>query len=408
MEDGRTLGVYADSVAQLHQSPWRLVAACTGAGAGLQHMLWSVPGSSGTILEMAMPYSRHGLEDFLGHQPDRFVSEETAKYMAAAAYSRARELAVRDGLSLDSIMGLGLTATVSTGRPKKGQRRAWICLRTPRRFHTRMLAFDDIFDRLSEGSLCDKAALELILEVTVGLPDSLIPVKRTYGLRYESERISAQPSVESVSGGDGLFLPQGDHVDVSLLDPRKHILFPGSFNPLHYGHEQVAAAAKRLTGKRVVFAISADHPVKGKLSHGEIALRLRQFAWRHLAMVGHGDGLYVEKARRFPGFDIIIGADALLGLLDNRHYVELYRDRIANLANEQDRTVYGQNQHWLALRDIQELKSRFLVSGRVMDGQYLDPIEIINNRVYWPFRELFVPISGGADISSSALRARSG
>lgn len=408
MEDENSVERYIDLVVLLHESPWRLAAACTGGGAGLQDMLWSVPGSSNTILEMAMPYSCHALEDFLGHRPDRFVSEETAKHMAAAAYSRARELAVRDGLPLDSIMGLGVTATVSTGRPKKGQRRAWICLRTPTDFHTRKLTFGDNFHRLAEGRLCDKIALELILETTVGLSNGQIPARQTHGLEYEAEQAPAEPSVSLVSAGDGLFLPHGDRVGLGLLDPEKHILFPGSFNPLHYGHEQVAAAAKRLTGKRVVFAISADHPVKGRLSDEEIARRLGQFAWRHLAMIGHGDGLYVEKARRFPGFDIIIGADALLGLLDDRHYIEPYRERIASMANEQDRTVYGQNPHWLALRDIQELKGRFLVSGRLMDGTYLDPIEIINSKVYWPFRELFVPISGGADVSSTALRARSG
>src|SRR5690349_2255949 len=96
-------------VRKLHESPWKAVIACTGAGAGLQQLLWSVPGASGTVLDAVMPYDKHALADFIGHEPEKYCSRDTALWMASAAYRRAYELGVRDGTAKPHVMGLGLT-----------------------------------------------------------------------------------------------------------------------------------------------------------------------------------------------------------------------------------------------------------------------------------------------------------
>ncbi len=50
-----------NAVRALHESPSQLVIAATGVGAGIQNILWSVPGSSATILDAILPYDHLAL-----------------------------------------------------------------------------------------------------------------------------------------------------------------------------------------------------------------------------------------------------------------------------------------------------------------------------------------------------------
>ena len=63
-------------------------------GRGHQGVSWllSVPGASGTVLEAVVPYSRPALADFLGREPVKSVSEDTARDLALHAYRRAVRL----------------------------------------------------------------------------------------------------------------------------------------------------------------------------------------------------------------------------------------------------------------------------------------------------------------------------
>lgn len=108
------------AVQAIHSSPTKAVFAVTGGGAQARRTLlvlahvrqsthrdlpvcwtlswwchqgvsWllSVPGASGTVLEAVVPYSRRALADFLGREPVKFVSEDTARDLALHAYRRA-------------------------------------------------------------------------------------------------------------------------------------------------------------------------------------------------------------------------------------------------------------------------------------------------------------------------------
>ena len=81
-------------VAELHETPTLLVVYATGAGAGLQQLLWAQPGASKTLLEAQFPYSREALIDLLGEEPAQYCSREAAIRMAVAAHARCRELAI--------------------------------------------------------------------------------------------------------------------------------------------------------------------------------------------------------------------------------------------------------------------------------------------------------------------------
>lgn len=112
---------------QIHNTPVMAVIVVTGGGAQAIADLLAVPGASRTLLEALVPYSNTSLTEFLGSPPMQAVSVETAAALAQAAYRRATSL--RENASIP-VIGLACTATLVTDRPKKGDHRTHVGLRT--------------------------------------------------------------------------------------------------------------------------------------------------------------------------------------------------------------------------------------------------------------------------------------
>jgi hypothetical protein len=109
---------------ELRPTPKVFVAA-TGAGAGIQASLWSVPGSSAFLAGAAFPYAAHETERLLGFRPAKFCDEDAAVELAIAAYLRGREAALAETSGAPAkapIVGLGLTASVSSLEPHRTAR----------------------------------------------------------------------------------------------------------------------------------------------------------------------------------------------------------------------------------------------------------------------------------------------
>lgn len=379
-------------IKNLHESPWKAVIACTGAGAGLQQLLWGVPGASATVLDAVMPYDRHALADFIGHEPEKYCSRDTALWMAAAAYRRAFELGVRGGEQRPRVMGLGLTAAVATSAQKKGDHRLFVAVKTADELATVSVTLTKgKLDRAGEGAACDLVALDAMLAVA-GLSQV-----RLGDLGLASEEIRPFPSEGHVVAPRGierlehtgidpferpLFLPDGGRAGLDSLDPATHVIFPGSFAPLHFGHESMAMQTERMTGKKVVFAITGTHPDKGPIPATELLRRAEQFRWSWPVAFTKGAALYVEKARMFPKFGFLIGVDAVLGILDPKYYGGL-PGRDAMLA------------------ELTSLGTRFHVVGRQIGDRFVTMEDI---DVPGPHAHLFKPVSGRWDVRSRDLR----
>ncbi|MBR5627545.1 MAG: hypothetical protein IKW74_08015, partial [Thermoguttaceae bacterium] len=151
-------------IRRLHKSPWKMVLAVTGGGSGVIGDLLSVPGGSQTLLEAIVPYSTESLCQFLRTVPEQYCSEKTARLMAMSAFLRAIQLnsvnppADTSGLGgstgptdpsgstdltcppnlagfceeRDFLMGVGITASLVSDRPKRGEHRIYLAIQTLR------------------------------------------------------------------------------------------------------------------------------------------------------------------------------------------------------------------------------------------------------------------------------------
>lgn len=366
----------------IHATPTRLVIEFAGAGSQALAWLHSVGGSSRTILEATDRYSPASLIDLLGTEPDQFTSPAVARAMAEKAFLRAGRL-VRPGTA---VAGIGCTAAIATDRVKRGDHRVYVAACDAQGVTGYGLTLrKGVRSRAEEEALVSRLILRAAARAC-GLPDALpLNLRATESLettvvpRSLLERLLAEEVdwVLQVPAGD---LFSGRHLsEIALLS--------GAFNPLHRGHQQMAAAAAEMLGRTVYFELPVINADKAPIDLDEARRRSAQFVGQAPLLLSRAP-LFSQKARMFRDSVFVLGIDTVIRLFQPR----FYRDGRAGMAR--------------SLEAVRAAGCYFLVAGRVQDDRFLTLSQI---EVPPPFADLFVQIPEWrfrADISSTEIRRR--
>jgi len=165
--------------------------------------------------------------------------------------------------------------------------------------------------------------------------------------------------------------------------PRPMALLPGSFNPLHIGHRQLAAIVAGRWNCEVHFELSIANVDKPDLPAEEVERRVAQF--RGLAPVWVTRApTFAEKAHLFPGTAFIIGHDTAVRLFDVKYY--------GHDSGKRDD----------ALAFLRERGCRFVVAGRVDSNGLFRKWEQVNEML-----EVIDEREFRVDVSSTELRINS-
>ena len=330
-----------DLVQRIHDSDTLAVVAVAGAGTEAISWLVGVAGASRTVLEILVPYASTSLTEFVGSEPDQFVSEDTASAMAKSAYRRALQL--REGSA--PVVGIACTATIATDRTKRGDHRCHIAAWSGNGISTFNLTYvKGLRDRAGEDEIASKLVLRALAE-SAGLPFDL-------DLHlHDSEEVTGTRA----SYPNAIDALMSEHIEKAMVHSDGGIsadmpfaggVLSGSFNPLHEGHESMADAASRILGTPVVYELSVANADKPPLQSEEVRRRVAQFA-------GKGDlvltrvPVFYEKAALLPGCTFIIGVDTAVRLFDRRYY-----------GSSETRML-------LAIESMRQHECNFLVAGRV-------------------------------------------
>lgn len=365
----------------------RLYVVASGAGAGIQKKLWDRPGTSKYLVGARFPYDRADTAEFLGFEPAKAVSRETAIQFAQAAYLRACR-----GSGAGTPIGLGLTAAVTTDRERKGSNVVEAVVMSPTQaLHMSLTLPKDSGEhvRMRDGERADVVAFYLLSVLLNGSSDGWI------------EPVPEQ-ELRAVLYKHPLFLPSGARgPGGAMVAPLRRLLIPGSFNPLHFGHDGMASVAEERSGRKPAFVLAADTVHKPSLATGELLRRVSQFHGHDFPiLLTQRDPLYIHKARQFPGRWFAIGLDTLERMLESKWFAKAgTTDPIEDIDSYW--VTNGDIGIHAMLAEFRALGTRFLVFGR--NGKQLWDVNVPGD-----FRDLFEPLPGTWNISSTELRKAAG
>ncbi|MGE0607456.1 MAG: CinA family protein [Pirellulales bacterium] len=335
-------------VRALHDRSLGMVLAVTGGGSGAISALLSVPGASRTVLEAVVPYSAAATADWLGSPPEKYCSARTARAMAAAAFQRSLDLGARGDPPRPGgqTAGVGCTASLASDRPKLGPHRAHVAVQTAAATATWSLELakdrrtraeeEQLIAGLILNALAESAELEQRVKLGLFTHEEIDVELTAAPAAWQELLLGRQPLTAAHNAGF-------DHAEAAVNGRRA--IFPGAFNPLHAGHQQMAELAGQMLQAAVEYEISIVNVDKPPLDYTEMALRSEQFADNQRLWFSRA-ATFVEKSRLFPDATFIVGTDTIVRLAAPRYYGH---DQAACLA---------------AIAEIAQNGGRFLVFGR--------------------------------------------
>ena len=368
-------------VQHVHDSPTMAVLALAGGGVQAVSWLAGVPGASRTLLEIRLPYAPEAMADFLGYEPRQVASPETAKAMARAAYERASRLRPSGA----PIVGVGCTAAIATDRSRRGEHRCFVSAWTDHDVTAYAATLrKGLRDRAGEDEIVSRLVLRALAEASE--VEGELPMGLSDGEPLGTARTPHADPIERLLAGEVGTVTCSPDGNFAVDQPLAGAVLPGSFDPLHRGHEALAVAASTILGEGVTFEMSVSNVDKPDLDQDEVRKRVAQFAGKW-PVVASRTPTFFEKAKLFPGTTFVIGWDTAFRLVEPRYY----GGRGSGILE--------------ALAGIQRLGCRFLVAGRLAEGVFrtLDDVDVPRG-----FEDMFTAIPEAAfrsDVSSTQLRA---
>lgn len=347
----------------------------TGAGAGLQQLLWEVPGSSAYLSGASFPYSEEEQAELLGFMPEHFCSEEAAIDLASAAYMKAYKF------NGPRPVGVGITASVASEKEHRGDHRVHACVMTNDFIRSVSVTLDKGVgseQRLNDGKGVDGLGFHLTLETIFDITASPLIKNVQDTSALAKERFFLRP----------FFTANGKRL--AIMPTNKHVaLMPGAYNPPHEGHLGTAQNVMDEYGRTVVYEVTAEPPHKEALS-AQLLLQRAKLLQGYDRLFTRKEPMYLDKARAYPGIPMVLGADAMVRMLDPKWGIDLMS----------------------MFKEFRKLDTKLLVAGRTVGDKFVTvddiskDLRLANPHVWGYAQSVMLPIGGRFDISSTELRAK--
>lgn len=423
-------------IRRLHETPTQAVIYVTGGATQSLPWLQCIPGSSNTLLECTIPYSRSAFLSTIGpsvNAPSSFTSRHAARLLARAAYHRAVALA-SPGVR---VVGVAAACTLATAKVHRSPCRAFVATHAADcavdydltlSSRTTRQEQDTLASRLVVQALADIAGVDTMInkpahdqnreKTTLDKSNMEQSETKSFNLKIDPIKHSGESALRLVRhalrDGDLLAPPlisvaPSPPVAVARSDAafaervrsrwnigagRARLILPGSFNPLHEGHRMLLSLAQKLRSDlEPAFELCITNVDKPSLSEKEILHRVEQFTSDEGIIISKA-GLFSDKVRLFPQTCFIVGADTAVRIVNPKYYngnVGLVR----------------------ALADMRAHGASFLVAGRVeqrKDGTKSEAFQSMED-VLVPigFEDMFEAIPESEfrmDVSSSEIRKK--
>lgn len=387
--------------------------------------LLGVAGCSRTLIDAQIPYHQSVSRAILDHYPRSLVSEKVGVELAQAAFHKGVKTVEGDGADSADVIGVGATAAIATDRTRKGADVAYVACWARGEVTKYRVLLDKNDARSNQEALVSKVILAALADgarvpledLELGMPLSVDDIPSTASEAAEAGENGPRLSrtVTALTKDPFQNLLDGDVNTVVVnrngcprlriapfcedeVDPSEahYLLYPGSFNPLHWGHTELARVASQVVRDKngakpviVTYEVAVSRVGKADLGGAhDLQLHAKQFADAGHRVAFTTAKLFVDKAKAFPHHGLVVGIDTVVRVLDPQYY---NHDREQMLA---------------ALRQIRECNCYFVVGGRLKDEKWID---LSGVNVPEEVSDMFVPIPQRlfrVDISSTEIRRR--
>ena len=297
---------YLEIIQKIHSSPFRFVLVSSGGGTNAISEILQVPGASKSVLEAYVPYAKESLEYYLLKQPDHYCSLGTTLSMAAKAYSAAKK--IDPNTNPKNLLGVAVTASLATNYSKKGEHKFFIAIQTYKYSSSFSYSF-------VKGELSREEEEQVVTDHIINAIAQSCELQNQ--MKYENSLLE----VKIVAAEKNWVKLVDSKIDfVSSSNQVPELIFPGSFNPFHSGHNSMSELAEEKTGLGLAYEICIQNADKPPLSYHEIEQTLSQFDHGHEWVLTKA-GKFTDKAALFPNSVFIIGADTLTRILEEKFYL---------------------------------------------------------------------------------------
>jgi nicotinamide mononucleotide (NMN) deamidase PncC len=313
----------------------QLYCGFAGAGFRLHAELGKFEGLSNFFLGSTICYSEQSFQSFTAITSNQsYVSKESAVLLASSALYRAQEYA-----PTQSILGLGITGALKTKRALKGGERVYIAVRGAFYAHCLKISFNNQNASRSkelQDSITSYAGIAYLLFKITGVTRYFEEVQQ---LGREIDMIESISELELKEksltelvlkcshslASSPIYLPvQRNQVNSTQVIAKNSCIYPGSFNPDHFGHFAIMNFAKQFLAKSVIPEISVKNFDSAKdVSDIDLLLsRVCNLSGRELIL--SSCALFIDKVNLYKS-DFLLGADIFLRLHDE-HVNKLAQD----------------------------------------------------------------------------------
>jgi hypothetical protein len=291
--------------------------------------------------------------------------------MAMAAFQRCRVL---HGDLPTPLFGLGCCAALTTDRTRRGTDRCFVAVQSlTTTFEVSLTLTSNQRDRPAQEALCAELIWRIMYQAQLAIgPNAPAEINRSEIKSLNDDDLLSQRQAWAPVTWQALFHGAPASTWPSAAAPQA--LLPGSFNPLHDGHKQMAAIAAEHLGVPVVLEVSAFNVDKPPLDY--LDLQQREAGTDGLSMIFTNAPTFVQKSDLFPGVTFVVGSDTIERIADPKYYDDQIDQRDVALALLSARghkfLVFGRSdgQHFVGLQDLDLPKTLRELCTAIPESQF--------------------------------------